>query len=74
MVLTDLKQGQSATIQNISSLDQVVKKRLTDFGFHVGSKIQYKRSMPFGGPFVIETKGQSIAIRKKDAGKIEVNL
>ncbi|WAA09029.1 FeoA family protein [Fervidibacillus albus] len=74
MVLTELKPGQSATIQDVSLLDFVVKKRLSDFGFHVGSKVQYKNSMPFGGPFVIESKGQSIAIRKKDAGKIEVNL
>lgn len=74
MVLTDLKQGQSATIQDLSLLDQIVKKRLIDLGFHIGSKIYIKSMMPFGGPYVVESKGQCVAIRKKEAGLIKVDI
>ncbi|WP_062352902.1 FeoA family protein [Bacillus kwashiorkori] len=74
MVLSDLLQGQKAKIQDLSSLNSIVKKRLTDLGFREGQEINVKTIMPFGGPCMIESFGQCIGIRKKEAKCIKVTV
>ena len=50
MVLSELKQGEKASVKDISTLNQIVK-RLIQMGIHEGSVINIKTVMPFGGPF-----------------------
>jgi ferrous iron transport protein A len=71
-MLTSLRAGEKATVCGMGKANNLVKRRLLDLGISEGSPISLKYIMPFGGPFMIESNGQSIAIRRKDAGGIEV--
>ncbi|RKQ30274.1 FeoA family protein [Oceanobacillus halophilus] len=72
MVLSNLHQGQTAVIQDLSCLNPIVRRRLGDLGFRIGSEIQIKSAMPFGGPCVIESNGQHVGIRLHEASCIRV--
>ena len=51
-----------------------VRRNLNELGFHVGDEISVIRKAPFGGPLVIENKGQRVAIGKRLAEKIGVEV
>lgn len=72
MVLSDLKQGDRATIKDLSSVNQLVKTRLMNLGIYLGSEINIKTKMPLGGPCVVECNGQRIGIRMSEASAIRV--
>lgn len=74
MVLSELKQGEKAIIRDTSLLDSIINKRLIQMGIREGAEVSIKSAMPFGGPVVIESRGQQIAIRKNTAATIEVEL
>lgn len=67
-----LEVGEKYRIKNLSEVDVLVKRRLQDLGVIEGSTITVKTKAPLGGPVMIETKGQALAIRKNEANKIEV--
>ncbi len=71
-MLTELKAGDKCTICNLNNINLAVKKRLKDFGVTEGCEVCIKRVMPLGGPFMLQVKGQTVAIRKNEASKIEV--
>lgn len=71
-MLTELKAGEKCTICSLGKINGVVKKRLKDFGVTEGCEVCIKNVMPLGGPFMLEVKGQTVAIRKSEASKIEV--
>ncbi|MFB6465201.1 ferrous iron transport protein A [Cytobacillus sp. Hz8] len=71
-MLSQLKKGVKARIKNISEIDALVRRRLLDLGITEGSEVCVKCAMPFGGPFMIESYGQCIGIRRKEASRIEV--
>jgi ferrous iron transport protein A len=70
--LSDLHPGKLARIVRIESVGAMVERRLCDFGIMEGTIISLKRALPFGGPVNIETKGQSIGIRRNVAANILV--
>ncbi|HJV46233.1 MAG TPA: FeoA family protein [Bacillota bacterium] len=70
--LSQLRPGKLARIVQINSINAMVERRLCDFGVMEGTIIQLKRTLPFGGPLAIVTKGQSIGIRRAVASKILV--
>jgi ferrous iron transport protein A len=70
--LTEMKKGDRATIIDLSRLNRLVKRRLIDLGAHEGSSIHFRRALPFGGPFILEARGQLIGLRQTDASQIEV--
>jgi FeoA domain. len=72
MVLSDLKQGEKAVIRDISHLDSILNKRLMQMGIREGAVVGVKSIMPFGGPYVIECRGQQLGIRFHTASKIKV--
>lgn len=53
-------------------LNEIVRRRLQDFGVLEGSLIWLRKMLPFGGPCTIELNGQWIAIRRKEATRIAV--
>ncbi|WP_082347320.1 FeoA family protein [Bacillus sp. FJAT-18017] len=71
-MLVQLKTGEKATIKNISMVDQLVQRRLLDLGITEGSEVCVKCILPFGGPIMIESCGQCIGIRRKEANCIEL--
>ncbi len=71
-MLSDLKQGEKARISDFSKLSGLVKRRLIDMGIYEGVEVCLKGNMPFGGPFMIETYGQCVGIRRNEAATIRV--
>lgn len=71
-MLGQLKTGEKGRIKNITGADKFVRRRLLDFGISEGSEVCIKCYMPFGGPVMVESCGQCVAIRKKEAFRIEV--
>ncbi|MGL4981231.1 MAG: FeoA family protein [Fusobacteriaceae bacterium] len=71
MKLTDLRRGEFAKIEKIGKIGEL-KKRLIDMGINAGQIIKLERNAPLGDPQEYRIKGNSIAIRKKDAENIIV--
>jgi ferrous iron transport protein A len=72
MFLSQLKKGQKAIVVDFSSVNLLIQRRLVDLGVYKGSELCLKGSLPFGGPCMIETAGQSIGIRRNEAASIMV--
>lgn len=72
MVLSNVKEGQKVRIKDLSQIDKIIKRRLLDLGILEGSEVNVLSRMPFGGPVMIESKGNRIAIRNVDVKRIEV--
>lgn len=66
------KVGDKGKIINISKVGRLVQRRLLDLGITEGSEVCVKCVMPFGGPVMIESCGQCVGIRRKEACLIEV--
>ena len=73
MLLSDLKENQSATVLK-NSISCNFGRRLRDMGFVEGEKVICIRKALFSSPILFSVKGSRIALRKKDAEKIEVRL
>jgi ferrous iron transport protein A len=67
-----LKAGDKGKIIDISHVGHLVQRRLLDLGITEGSEVCVKCVMPFGGPVMIESCGQCVGIRRKEAVQIEV--
>lgn len=67
-----LKIGDKGKIKDLSRLDRLVKRRLLDLGISEGSEVCIKGIMPFGGPMMLESYGQCIGLRRREALQIEV--
>ena len=71
-MLGQLKKGEKARIIDISHTDQLVRRRLLDLGITEGTEVCIKCFMPFGGPLMVESCGQCVGIRRKEAIRIVV--
>ncbi|MDP4083978.1 MAG: FeoA family protein [Bacillota bacterium] len=71
-MVSQLKVGEKGKIVDISHVGHLVQRRLLDLGFTEGTEVCVKCVMPFGGPIMIESCGQCIGIRRKEADRIEV--
>ncbi|PGY11216.1 FeoA family protein [Bacillus sp. AFS031507] len=67
-----LKAGGKGKIVNLSQVGLLVQRRLLDLGITEGSEVCVKCVMPFGGPVMIESCGQCVGIRRREAVQIEV--
>ncbi|MFC7440906.1 FeoA family protein [Laceyella putida] len=72
MLLTETAQGEQVRITDMTSVSQIVRRRLVDLDIVEGTIVSLKRAMFFKGPIAIEAQGQCIAIRRKDAEAILV--
>jgi ferrous iron transport protein A len=71
-MLGNLRKGEKGKIIDLSQVNRLVKRRLLDLGITEGSEVSVKNTMPFGGPLMLESSGQCIGIRKREALRIEV--
>lgn len=71
-MLGKLKVGEKGKIKDLSKADKLVRRRLLDLGITEGTEVSIKGIMPFGGPYMLESFGQCVGIRKKEALRIEV--
>jgi ferrous iron transport protein A len=72
MFLTELACGRKARIVNFIHVNYQVEKRLMDLNIIEGTEFVIKRTLSLGGPIIIDTNGQCVGIRRKDAKKILV--
>lgn len=72
MNLKDLNINEKAYIKNIN-LNGIKKRRLYDLGFINGEAIEKKFTSLFKDPSCYKIKNTFIALRNKDASKIEVS-
>lgn len=71
--LDELDKDQTGEVSKILS-EPDMKRRFHDIGLICGTKVTCVGRGPFGDPKAYEIRGAVIAIRKKDARKIEILL
>ncbi|MBU8880056.1 ferrous iron transport protein A [Bacillus sp. FJAT-29790] len=71
-MLGKLKKGEKGRILDVSGIDHLVRRRLLDLGITEGAEVCIKCFLPFGGPVMVESSGQCVGIRRKEAIQIEV--
>lgn len=72
----NLYQAKSRSILRISLISGGwgVRRNLNQLGLHVGDEVSVIHKAPFGGPLVVESRGNRVAIGKQLAQKITVEV
>ena len=73
MKLANLEVGAKAFVTNVLG-ETLVAKRLMEMGVVPGVSVRVVKSAPFGDPIEIRVRGYSLALRKSEAEKIEVQI
>lgn len=73
ILLEELEENQTGEVSRILS-EPDMKRRFHDIGLICGTKVTCVGTGPFGDPKAYNIRGAVIAIRKKDARKIEIVL
>lgn len=73
MKLANLEVGAKAFVTNVLG-ETLVTKRLMEMGVVPGVSVRVVKSAPFGDPIEIRVRGYSLALRKSEAEKIEVQI
>jgi len=73
MSICSLNYGEKGIITSIEG-DSNLVKRLFALGCIEGTEVQLKRAAPLGDPIIINFRGFDLAIRKKDAEKIKIQV
>ncbi len=74
MKLSELKNGESATIVAFSDLTAELKKKLMVMGVLPNTDIKVIRRAPMGDPIQIQVRDISLAVRGNIASKIDVEV
>ena len=74
MVLSELQVGQCAKIINLNDVETTMRKKLLNMGFLPTAKIKLLRIAPMGDPIAVRCADSSIALRKKLAKQIKVEV
>lgn len=73
MTIFSMKVGQTGTVRDVSG-DQKLVKRLKALGCVKGTEVKVKLIAPLGDPILISFRGFDLAIRKRDAKNIYLNV
>jgi ferrous iron transport protein A len=73
MKLDELKPDQECTIVDVL-LEGVELQRLLDMGFIEGTRVKVVRNAPLMDPLDIEIRGYLIALRRREARGVEVEM
>ncbi|MCQ2069969.1 MAG: ferrous iron transport protein A [archaeon] len=71
MKIKDMKQGDTATVVNVSGEGQL-RKRIMDLGLTKGTEIKIVRIAPLGDPIEIELRGYRLTVRKTESSIVEL--
>ncbi len=71
--LDQLQKGQSAIITELKS-EGMNRRRMMDLGMLPGTHIEIEMISPLGNPVAYRIRGAVIALRNKQAQKIEIEL
>ncbi len=72
MVLSELKKGQTAVIENFENLHLALK--FMEIGMVPGAEVLIYSLAPLGDPIAIEIEGSKISMRKKEAATVKIKL
>lgn len=70
--IASLKKGQKAIIKNFSV--EVIPLKLLEMGCLPGNEVSLIQEAPFKDPLYLTVNGSHLAIRKKIASKIEIEI
>ena len=73
MTIFSMKVGQSGTVRDVEG-DPKLAKRLRALGCVKGTQVKVKLIAPLGDPILISFRGFDLAIRKRDAKNIYLNV
>lgn len=73
MTVCNLKIGEKGVVRDIRG-DRNLAKRLLSLGCVQGTEVEIKMIAPLGDPILISFRGFDLAIRKKDAKNICLNV
>ncbi|PKG25410.1 FeoA family protein [Niallia nealsonii] len=69
-----LRVGEKIKINSLAKVNELVRRRLLDFGITEGSVVLVENKMPFSGPYILEFKGTKIGLRRREALQMEVEI
>lgn len=72
MVLSEMREGQSADIKSIGG-NGLLRRRILEMGLTKGSNIYVEKYAPLKDPIELVIKGYHISLRVEEAGMIQVD-
>lgn len=74
LTLADLKPGQTCRIVDVRDDAPTTTRRLVDLGFAPGAEVVVVRRAPMADPVVFRVAGCELALRRRQASSIHVQL
>ena len=71
MVLSELRQGQSATINRIGG-NGALRRRILEMGITKGTEVYVEKYAPLKDPLELVIKGYHVSLRVEEAAQITV--
>jgi Fe2+ transport system protein FeoA len=71
MRLSDLREGQTATIERIGG-DGALRRRILEMGIVKGAEVYVEKYAPLRDPLELIVKGYHVSLRVNEAARIEV--
>jgi Fe2+ transport system protein FeoA len=71
MRLSDLREGQTATIERIGG-DGALRRRILEMGIVKGTDVYVEKYAPLKDPLELIVKGYHVSLRVNEAARIEV--
>ena len=72
MVLSELKEGQTATIVRVGG-NGVLRRRILEMGILKGTDVYVEKYAPLKDPMELIVKGYHVSLRVEEAAQITVN-
>ncbi len=72
MLLSELRKGQTATIEHIGG-NGALRRRILEMGILKGSEVYVEKYAPLKDPLELIVKGYHLSLRVEEAAQITVN-
>jgi Fur family ferric uptake transcriptional regulator len=72
MLLSELRQGQRATVKRVGG-NGILRKRILEMGINPGSEIYVEKYAPLKDPLELIIKGYHLSLRVEEASQIVVD-
>ena len=71
MRLSEMKEGQSATVAHVGG-DGILRRRILEMGILKGAEVYIEKYAPLRDPLELIVKGYHVSLRVEEAAKVEV--
>ncbi len=72
MRLSEMKEGQSATIVHVGG-NGILRRRILEMGILKGTQLYIEKYAPLRDPLELIVKGYHVSLRVKEAAEVEVD-